>query len=438
MRRSGEVDDRVGSGTLELARDRDRLRQIVDGLAELAALGLPGDMLMERIVARVREMTGATGAVVELLDGDELEYVAATGSIARHVGMRLARGTSLSGLCVSFRSLQYCDDTENDRRVDREACRRIGARSMLVVPLIHRDDAVGVVKVVSDRPGAFDEVHEYAVRLCAGLVAGIIARHLVAEESRRLLVERSFALQRATAILDAAPVPMLVHDLDGRVELWNAAAERLLGWRADEAIGRAVPFIAPERLPAFLAEARRCAADDGDVEGQLEWIGRRDGSRVEMRLSAVPLEDERGRVTSLVRSFDDAPQRLRAPRGGDARVRQLTAASRDAHIAMDADGRVLEWNPAAEALFGWTADEARGRLLAELVIPPAMRDAHHDGLNRYVASRRSGVVGRRLQLPALHRDGRPLRIEMTLSAAWVDGAPVFDALLQDAGTADPA
>lgn len=433
------LDAPPADSALDQALHRDRLRQIVDGLAELAALSLPGDLLMDRVVARVREMTGAVGAVVELVDGDELEYVAATGSIAASLGLRLPRGASLSGLCVAFRALQYSEDTETDRRVDRDACRRVGARSMLVAPLMHRDEAVGVVKVVSGRTGAFDELDEYAVRLCAGLLAGIVARHLQAEGNRRLLVARSFALQRATAILDASPVAMVVHDGAGQVELWNAAAERLLGWTAAEAIGRPLPFVPADRLAAVrLAPA---ALDPAHPLPPLELAGqRRDGSLVRLRVSAAPLEDENGRPGSVVRTLEElSDPRLRAPAAtpGEQRLRHITQHSPDAFVSIDGDGRVVEWNEMATGLFGWTAGEARGRSIAELIIPPAMRDAHHDGLMRAIARRRTGVVGRRLRLPAVDRDGRALRVEMSVSATWLADGPVFDAFLRELDADDP-
>lgn len=412
---------------LVLARERDRLRQLVDGLAELAALALPGDLLMERVVARVREMTGAGGAVVELVDGDELEYVAATGSIAASRGLRLPRGASLSGLCVAFRALQACEDTEVDRRVDREACRRIGARSMLVAPLMHRDEAIGVVKIVWPMPRGFDTLDEYALRLCAGLLAGIVARHLLAEGQRRLLVERSFALQRATAILDASPVATLVHDADGRVEAWNPAAERLLGWSAAEAVGAPLPFLPPERLP--LARVDPGAPATVELTAQA-----RDGRPLRLRMTAAPLHDDRGRPTAFVRTLEPLPEaRVRpAPSPAELRLRHLTHHGADAFVSLDADGRVLEWNEAATGLFGWTASEAQGRGFTGLVIAPPLRDACQERLMQAIAQRRSGVLGQRMRLAAVDRDGRPLRLEMSVCATWIDGAPVFDAFVREA------
>ena len=60
-------------------------------------------------------------------------------------------GSSLSGLCIAQNTTLYCKDSETDERVDREACRRVGLRSMAVVPLIHCDEPIGVLKIYSER-----------------------------------------------------------------------------------------------------------------------------------------------------------------------------------------------------------------------------------------------------------------------------------------------
>lgn len=429
----------VAPDRLALARDRDRLRQLVDGLAELATLALPGDLLMDRIVARIREMTGASGAVIELVDGDELEYVAATGSIESSRGLRLGRAASLSGLCVAFGVLQHCDDSELDRRVDREACRRIGARSLLVAPLMHRDEAVGVIKIVSPQVAAFGELDEYALRLCAGLVSGVIARHLQTEQSKRLLVERSFALQQAMAIMQASPTPTFVHDLTGRVELWNAACEALFGWPASEVVGARPPFLSPDQLEVFHADVD--LAQGAPAASDLKLRGRDPGRLLDVRMRTVPLPDDSGQITRVARFVEDlGGERLRAASAAAEahRVRDLAQHLPCAFVSIDAGGRVLQWNAAAQDLFGYTHAQASGALLADLIIPEPLRDAHAHGLARAVALRQNGMLGRPLRLPGLHRDGSHVPIELTLGAVWIDGQPVFDALIQRAPVAADA
>jgi EAL domain-containing protein (putative c-di-GMP-specific phosphodiesterase class I) len=99
---------------------------------------------------------------------------------------------------------------------------------------------------------------------------------------------------------------------------------------------------------------------------------------------------------------------------------------------MGTDGRVVDWNPAAEQTFGYTRDEAVGRELAELIVPPEYRDAHRFGLARHLATGAKRVLGRRLELEAVRADadgaleagGGASRLPMELASA---GISVFDA-----------
>lgn len=88
----------------------------------------------------------------------------------------------------------------------------------------------------------------------------------------------------------------------------------------------------------------------------------------------------------------------------------------EAFVTVDGDGRVTGWNPAAERTFGYRCDEALGRRIDELVIPQSYRDAHRRGLAQVAAGGSGRLLGQRLELPARHRDGRTLFIELTLNA----------------------
>jgi len=137
------------------AETNDRLLSVIRTQTEIAKLGLDLGGVMTLVAQRAQELARADGAVVELPEGDDMVYSAATGLTAPHLGLRLLRRNSLSGLCMEANEPLYCRDSEIDGRVSREACRLIGLRSMIVVPLRHDDHAVGVLKVLSKRPNAF-------------------------------------------------------------------------------------------------------------------------------------------------------------------------------------------------------------------------------------------------------------------------------------------
>lgn len=160
------------------------------------------DALMRRIVDEAMRFCDATGAVVEQADGDELVYVCTAGSIAAHLGLRIPMATSLSGLCVRSREVQRCADTETDPRVNREACRQVRARSMLVVPLQYSGEVIGVLKTTSERLFAFSPLDEQLLRFCAGIIGAALGRELALESQRRHNAELVEALgsSRASAV----------------------------------------------------------------------------------------------------------------------------------------------------------------------------------------------------------------------------------------------
>ena len=94
----------------------------------------------------------------------------------------------------------------------------------------------------------------------------------------------------------------------------------------------------------------------------------------------------------------------------------------DAVVAMGADGTVLDWNARAEGVFGWTRDEAVGREVTELVVPKWARAAHIAGLRRVLSNGPPRILGQRIEISALRRDGSEFPVELSivrpLSVQW--------------------
>src|SRR5438046_9814071 len=97
---------------------------------------------------------------------------------------------------------------------------------------------------------------------------------------------------------------------------------------------------------------------------------------------------------------------------------------------MDATGRVREFNPASERVFGFTRAEAIGKELAELIIPPRTRERHRQGLAHYLKTGEGPLLGKLIEIEALRRDGAELLVQLPLTAPELDGARDFTAELQ--------
>lgn len=138
--------------------------------------------VMRIVVDQAREATHAPGAVVELAEGDEMVYTVTSGTLRGKEGVRLKLDGSLSGMAVLTGEVLVCDDSETDDRVDREACRRVHARSMVVVPLRHDDRTEGVLKVMSDQPHAFGENDVRLLEQLADFIATALRRATIMDE----------------------------------------------------------------------------------------------------------------------------------------------------------------------------------------------------------------------------------------------------------------
>ncbi|WP_433796473.1 ATP-binding protein [Actinoplanes sp. CA-252034] len=109
----------------------------------------------------------------------------------------------------------------------------------------------------------------------------------------------------------------------------------------------------------------------------------------------------------------------------------VLAAALEAYVAVDAHDRVVGWNAAAEKLFGYGHAEVCGKVVADLIIPQRYRVRHRNGLARVAAGGPRRLLGQRLQLSALHRDGHEFPIEMTLTVTTTPHGPVFHAFAHD-------
>ncbi|MGL4604875.1 MAG: PAS domain S-box protein [Iodobacter sp.] len=120
-----------------------------------------------------------------------------------------------------------------------------------------------------------------------------------------------------------------------------------------------------------------------------------------------------------------------ALRKREAELSMVIENANDAYVCTDQAGVITEWNHQSELTFGWTAKEAIGCLLDELIVPPQLREAHRAGMKRYLMARESRVLNQRLELPAMRRDGTTLPTEVRICALNIDGQIIFSAFLHD-------
>jgi len=148
--------------------------EVTDVFRTLAAHGggtgsfdLALDLVLNEVVEQARLATGATGAAIALVRAGEMVCRATTGGDAPELGVRFEMTSGLSGACLQTGTIQQCGDTETDPRVNAESCRRLGVRSIMILPLRDGKDSFGILEVFSSRPNAFSDRDINALQILA-------------------------------------------------------------------------------------------------------------------------------------------------------------------------------------------------------------------------------------------------------------------------------
>jgi diguanylate cyclase (GGDEF)-like protein/PAS domain S-box-containing protein len=115
------------------------------------------------------------------------------------------------------------------------------------------------------------------------------------------------------------------------------------------------------------------------------------------------------------------------------RLRSIFDSALDAVVTMDAEGKITDWNPMAETIFGWPRSEVVGRLMSGTIIPARYREVHQRGLQRFLKTGEGPLLNKRLELEALHRDGHEFPVEISIAATPSGNGYMFSAFLRDIG-----
>jgi PAS domain S-box-containing protein len=288
-----------------------RLEWLLQGVLEIQSLiteaNFDLDTFMQRIVNVAESLTGACGAVVELVEGAEMVYRAASTAIQQHVGLRLRRHGSLSGLCVEQRSVLRCDDTETDERVDLLACRQVGVRSMICVPLVQNGEAVGVLKVMAVEPGAFDSDDHYLLSLLAGTLGAALGRQLALDALRSS--EETFR-----SAMETSSIGMALIKPNGQFLKVNPALCRLLGYEAAELLASDVQSIThPEDLDRDHELIQRLLSGELQQYRAEKRYYHQSGHIVRGQISVALVRDNARRPRHFVCHIQDLTEQQREP-----------------------------------------------------------------------------------------------------------------------------
>jgi len=214
---------------------------------------------------------------------------------------------------------------------------------------------------------------------------------------------------RLAAIVESSDDAIVSKNTQGIVTTWNAAAERLFGYTAEEMVGSSILKIIPYELRSeedmILSQIRA-----GQKVEHFETVRlRKDGRRVQVSISVSPVKDPSGRVIGASKIARDisAHRELTQAR---STLAAIVESSDDAIISKDLDGVVTSWNRAAEKLFGYTAAEMIGQPLRRTIPPPL-----HPEEDQILQTVRDGRSIDHFETTRLHKDGQEIAVSITVS-----------------------
>lgn len=299
---------------------------------------------------------------------------------------------------------------------------------------------VGVRK--SDFFAAYDRL-AINQAIVAGLLIALLTAFGILPVRQRKEAESALreSEERLKSILQGSPIPQFIIDRDHRILFWNRALEMCTGLKSEEMIGTS------NHWKAFYPESHPCLADllvDGNAEAIQDWYPDKysrsglmeDAYEVTdffpllgktgkwLYITATLVRNPRNEVICAVETLEDITARKDAEeelRQSDEKFRCMTASAASGIIMIDSEGRITLWNDAAERIFGWTASEAHGRDVHELLAPPCYHEMYRKAFPEFRDTGRGTLVGKHLELVSLRRDGDEFPIQLSLSPVRLRG-----------------
>src|SRR5712692_3738916 len=309
---------------------------------------------------------------------------------------------------------------------------RICRESDAEIPLIFVSGTVGEdIAVEAMKAGAAD----YVMKTNLGRLGPAVRREVREAQLRQGRWIAEMALRRAQTMAKLAHV---ITGPDGSFESWSETLPELIGVDAAR-----MPQSTREWLDILHADDRakfREKSIEAATTGRrldLEYrLRRADGAWIDVRQAIEPMQGERdaeGRVRWF-NTLQDVTEEKQAEvelRKSESLKGAILESSLDCLITIDHEGKVVEFNPAAEATFCFKRTDVLGKAVADLIIPPRYRDAHRRGLARYLAMGEGPVLGKRLELEALRADGTEFPVELAISPMKSGPMPLFTAFVRD-------
>ena len=430
----------------------------LQALHDYGVLDAPADDELSAVVRAAAVVAGVPTATLNLIDENRQCQLTTIG----FDGGDSAREESMCALVFASGRSTHVSDARLDARFAANPWvtgRLASVRFYASVPLVTPDGyPLGSLCVFDTEPKTLSGTQMAALEDLAAVVLALFERRRqarrnaeLADDARRaheLAASYARDLEARQELMDAVhqsvDVAIVACDPDGHLTLFNQAARQWHGLAADAGpdaaleadqhakqydlyAGDGLTLLEPEEIPLHRA-LREGAVRDAEIviapAGQSartvvctgKALHRADGTLL-------------GAVVAMTDVTADRVQRAQLAER-EALLRAVVDTAPDGFVTVDSTGTVTAWNPAASALFGYTAEQATGRPLTELIVPEHLRAVHSQALARRAATGHARLTGQ-VQVPGVRRDGSELLLELSLGAFTWKSEPHFHAFLRD-------
>ena len=251
-------------------------------------------------------------------------------------------------------------------------------------------------------------------------------------ELERQLARTEQTESRLAAIVESSEDAIIGKTLDGTITSWNAAATRLFGYTAEEIIGKSVLLLVPpERYDEEREIFRKLKAGERIASQETRRVTK-SGVRLDVSLSISPIKIGSSVIgaSTIARDITERRRSQEALRESEELFRTMAETAVDAIFRIDQQSTILFANPAAEKIFGYSTADLIGQTLT-ILMPDYLREIHRTAVEHYVRTGSRHLDWRHIEVTGLHKDGREIALELSLSESASSGTRLFTGFVRD-------
>ena len=325
---------------LSALQQRNRELELLNRIGQALNSSLDLDAVLSTALEEARRLLDVVAVSVWLVDAESGELVCrqASGLQSEVVrGRRLRPGQGLAGWVAGHDQSLIVPDATSDERYVKEVGESAGLdlRSILGVPMRAKERVIGVLQAVDSRIACFGPADLRLLESLATAAAVAVDNARLYAQAQAEIAERGQAeetlrgtTQTLQALIQASPLAIYTLKPDGTVgALWNPAAERMFGWREQEAVGRPLPFVPGDKQQEYEALLNQLLQGEAFANTELRRH-KKDGSPIHISVSSAPLRDRQGHVVEIVSVAADVTDRVRAEEETRQRNRELALLNR--------------------------------------------------------------------------------------------------------------